>query len=171
MPSPKSKMGKPSGIVWEIWGGGTAKGRLWFCGRKNHRVVTAEKTLYTIPCEAIFNNHPAVYRSALVGIGQPHCRRAAICIELEPDHKRQDREILRQELLELGRGNILTEDIEIILFHKKFPVDVRHNSKIFREKLSDWAQRQAGVISPLQQQADLKSTLLGWSWHKQKRHW
>jgi len=122
-----------------------SKGRLWFCGRKGHRVVTPEKTLFTIPCEAIYNNHPAVYRSALVGIGQPHCRQPVICIELDPAHKKDDRHQLRQELLELGRDNILTEDIDSILFHPGFPVDVRHNSKIFREKLSVWAQRRLGA--------------------------
>ena len=42
-------------------------GRLWFCGRKAHRVVTQTRTLFTVPCEAIFNQHPRVSRSALVG--------------------------------------------------------------------------------------------------------
>jgi 2-alkyl-3-oxoalkanoate reductase len=46
-----------------------SKSRIWFCGRKGHRVITPHGTLFTIPCEAIFNNHPAVFRSALVGIG------------------------------------------------------------------------------------------------------
>jgi hypothetical protein len=27
------------------------------------------------------------------------------------------------------------------LFHHSFPVDIRHNSKIFREKLARWAAR------------------------------
>ncbi|GIT64721.1 MAG: hypothetical protein Ct9H300mP23_03480 [Nitrospinota bacterium] len=45
------------------------KNRLWFYGRKNQRVITGVKTLFTIPCEAIFNQHPDVKRSALVGIG------------------------------------------------------------------------------------------------------
>ena len=44
------------------------QGRLWFCGRKSHRVILADETLFTIPCEAIFNTHPAVCRSALVGV-------------------------------------------------------------------------------------------------------
>ena len=44
------------------------RGRLWFCGRKSHRVVTRGVTLYTIPCEAVFNTHPKVLRSALVGV-------------------------------------------------------------------------------------------------------
>ena len=58
------------------------KGRIWFCGRKSHRVITADGTLFTIPCEAIFNTHPAVFRSALVGVGPPHQQKPVICIEL-----------------------------------------------------------------------------------------
>ena len=40
------------------------RGRLWMCGRKSHRVETGEETLFTIPCEAIFNTHPSVHRTA-----------------------------------------------------------------------------------------------------------
>ncbi len=46
-------------------------GRIWFCGRKTHRVICAGRTLFTIPCEAVFNTHPDVFRSALVGVGDP----------------------------------------------------------------------------------------------------
>ena len=45
------------------------QGRLWMCGRKGHRVDAETGTMYTIPCEAVFNTHPAVRRSALVGVG------------------------------------------------------------------------------------------------------
>lgn len=116
------------------------KGRIWFCGRKSHRVVTGQKTLFTIPCEAVFNNHPAVFRSALVGLGRHPAQQPVICIELEPDHSRTDREALKLELLELARGHVLTEEIDTFLFHPGFPVDIRHNSKIFREKLGVWAE-------------------------------
>ena len=48
--------------------------RFWMCGRLAHRVVTKEGplymvSLYTVPCEAIFNEHERVFRSALVGVG------------------------------------------------------------------------------------------------------
>ncbi|MCA8944911.1 MAG: AMP-binding protein, partial [Planctomycetes bacterium] len=33
------------------------QGRLWFCGRVNHRVETATGTLYPIQVEGVFNNH------------------------------------------------------------------------------------------------------------------
>jgi acyl-CoA synthetase (AMP-forming)/AMP-acid ligase II len=119
-----------------------SKGRIWFCGRKSHRVVTENRTLFTIPCEAIFNNHPRVYRSALVGIGPLHRQKPVICIELRHDKIKQNKKTLKNELLELAQQHELTRDIETVLFHPSFPVDIRHNSKIFREKLAIWAEKK-----------------------------
>jgi len=119
-----------------------SKGRIWFCGRKSHRVVTKENTLFTIPCEAIFNNHPQVFRSALVGIGSRNQQQPVICIELKQSRHRLNKKTIKNELLELAGQNELTKDIKTILFHKSFPVDIRHNSKIFREKLAKWAEKK-----------------------------
>ena len=47
-----------------------------------------------------------------------------------------------EELLEIGSRNELTKSIERIHFHPAFPVDIRHNAKIFREKLAVWAAGQ-----------------------------
>ncbi len=120
------------------------KGRVWFYGRKSHRVITPQETLFTIPCEAIFNSHPKVFRSALVGVGKPPRQRPVICIELEKGSHRINNETVRHELLELAKQNPLTRSIETILFCKTFPVDIRHNAKIFREKLSIWAAKKTG---------------------------
>ncbi|MGD8241298.1 MAG: fatty acid CoA ligase family protein [Desulfobacterales bacterium] len=118
------------------------KGRIWFCGRKSHRVITSDGDMYTIPCEAIFNNHPQVFRSALVGIGTPPHQEPVICIELHADQATGDTENLERALGELAAGNPLTAPIRRILFHPSFPVDIRHNAKIFREKLARWAETQ-----------------------------
>ncbi|MGE0084849.1 MAG: fatty acid CoA ligase family protein [Desulfococcaceae bacterium] len=115
------------------------RGRIWFCGRKSHRVVTENGSLFTVPCEAVFNRHPAVYRSALVGVGEIQHQKPVICIELKNSGKGIDKETVKQELLNLAAKNSMTKDIKTILFHEGFPVDVRHNSKIFREKLAEWA--------------------------------
>jgi acyl-CoA synthetase (AMP-forming)/AMP-acid ligase II len=119
-------------------GGVDESGRIWFCGRKAHRVITPEETLFTIPCEAVFNTHPDVYRTALVGVGEHGGQIPVLCVELEKG-SRTDRDKVRRELLEIGRGHIHTHAIETILFHRGFPVDIRHNAKIFREKLARWA--------------------------------
>ncbi|MFH1092092.1 MAG: fatty acid CoA ligase family protein, partial [Pseudomonadota bacterium] len=86
------------------------KGRLWFCGRKSHRVITGNGALFTIPCEAIFNNHPQVLRSALVGVGAPPHQKPVICIELERRDGRIDLADLKRELLELGQISPLTKN-------------------------------------------------------------
>ncbi|MBL0717255.1 MAG: AMP-binding protein, partial [Desulfosarcina sp.] len=117
------------------------KGRIWFYGRKNHRVVTKKETLFTIPCEALFNNHKRVFRSALVGAGTRPNQEPVICIELHKNDSRNGLNLLKKELLAIAAGNDLTKNIKPTLFKKTFPVDIRHNSKIFREKLAQWANR------------------------------
>jgi acyl-CoA synthetase (AMP-forming)/AMP-acid ligase II len=116
--------------------------RIWFCGRKSHRVITRTGTIFTIPCEAIFNTHPQVYRSALVGVGPRLQQTPVICIQPDPGVKGINPARLRSELLELAGRFELTRDIQTVLFRKTFPVDIRHNSKIFREKLSTWATKK-----------------------------
>jgi acyl-coenzyme A synthetase/AMP-(fatty) acid ligase len=115
-------------------------GRLWFCGRKAHRVMTAAGIMYTLPCEAIFNEHPVVKRSALVGVGKKGEQRPVMILELAGDRKPVDR--LVDELRLLASTNVLTSSITTFLFHPSFPVDIRHNAKIFREKLAAWADDQ-----------------------------
>jgi acyl-CoA synthetase (AMP-forming)/AMP-acid ligase II len=118
------------------------RGRLWFCGRKSHRVITAKQTLFTIPCEAIFNNHPQVFRSALVGIGPRHKQTPVICLELKKTTGKKSKTTIKNEILKMAAANELTRPIKTVLFHRGFPVDIRHNSKIFREKLAVWAAKK-----------------------------
>ncbi|MDD5760206.1 MAG: fatty acid CoA ligase family protein [Desulfobulbaceae bacterium] len=115
-------------------------GRLWFCGRKAHRVTTANGTLYTICCEAIFNNHPQVLRSALVGVGGAGRMRPVVIVE--PQGRVEDAPKLFAELREMALQHEQTAGIVDFLIHKSFPVDIRHNAKIFREKLASWAERR-----------------------------
>ena len=119
--------------------------RLWFCGRKAHIVETSSGRMFTIPCEAIFNEHPRVFRSALAGVGSKPTQKPVIIVEPEAGEfpeSSSDQEKFRSELLELGQASSLTESIETVLFHRSLPVDIRHNVKIFREKLGPWAEQQ-----------------------------
>jgi len=125
------------------------RGRFWFCGRKAHRVETARGPMYTIPCEAIFNQHPAIYRSALVGVGPRGRQRPVIIVEPWPGklpRRSKSRAELVRELAQLGKANLLTESIEYFLIHPAMPVDIRHNAKIFREKLAPWAAQKLGWV-------------------------
>jgi acyl-CoA synthetase (AMP-forming)/AMP-acid ligase II len=119
-----------------------ARARFWFCGRVAHRVRTPTGTLFTIPCEAIFNQHPAVYRSALVGVGAAGRQRPVIVVEPWPGkwpRRRRARQALLGELATLAEANPLTVGIRDFLVCRVMPVDVRHNAKIARDRLAVWA--------------------------------
>jgi len=120
------------------------QGRLWFCGRRAHRVQTRGGTLFTICCEAIVNEHPDVARSALVGIADPeNSQWQQPVMIIEPVN---NREIMKEQLLAevqaLAAASSVTSVIRVFLIHPDFPVDIRHNAKIFREQLAVWAQSQ-----------------------------
>lgn len=120
-------------------------GRLWFCGRKAHIVFTEQGPLYSVRCEAIFNQHDNVYRTALVGIGAPGSQTPAIVVEPETGHMpatQAHQARMETELLTLGAANPLTKNIQKVLFRDTLPVDTRHNVKINREELAIWAARR-----------------------------
>lgn len=119
-------------------------GRLWFCGRKAHRVITADRTLFPIPVEGIFNTHPEVFRTALVGVGPPGSARPVVCVQLAPYWGSKPFSPIRAALIELAGRHEVTRGIETFLLHHSFPVDVRHNAKIDRAKLAAWAARKLG---------------------------
>ncbi len=119
-----------------------AQDRFWYCGRVAHRVLAAEGVLYSAPCEAIFETHPAVYRAALVGVGPAGQQRPVIVVECWPDRRPRGKSGQAQlcaELREIGGRHELTRGIADFLIHPAMPVDIRHNAKIFREKLAPWA--------------------------------
>jgi acyl-CoA synthetase (AMP-forming)/AMP-acid ligase II len=121
------------------------KGRLWFCGRKSHRVITTDKTYYTVCVEALFNNHPDVFRTAIVPHKTDDNINAVLIVELyDCNLSRKRKDEIKEEFLELASSNELAKGIKTVLFHTKFPVDIRHNAKIFREKLTVWAREQLG---------------------------
>jgi acyl-CoA synthetase (AMP-forming)/AMP-acid ligase II len=119
-----------------------ADGQLYFCGRRVHVVATADRTFHSVPVENVFNRHPQVSRTALVGVdGQP-----ALVVEprsrsLTPDARRR----LAAELRAIGVGDPVTAPIRRFYFHHSFPVDARHNAKIFRDRLATWAATQEAI--------------------------
>ncbi len=108
------------------------RGRLWFCGRKSERVVTAGRTLFTACVEPRFDGHPAVQRAALVGAKG----KAILIVEPRPG-ARADAEA-RAGILAM-RGSL---PIEQVLFKDALPLDARHAAKILRGELARWAERR-----------------------------
>ncbi|MEW2417993.1 AMP-binding protein [Streptomyces sp. NPDC046866] len=153
-------------------------GRLWFCGRAAQRVRAEHRDLHTVRCEGVFNAHPLVRRTALVGVGvgtgsprhradsgwgpgrggatgggrgRPRAQRPIVCVETEGEGGLDPAawQRLVAELRELACAHACTTGLEEFLQHPGFPVDIRHNAKIGREELARWAERRLAPPAPL----------------------
>lgn len=92
--------------------------------------------MHSVACEGITNAHPKVKRSALVPVrGEP-----VLCLELFSPASDQEEKNLLRDVLQITAKHPMTQSIRTILIHPKFPVDLRHNAKIDRPLLSQWAE-------------------------------
>jgi len=138
-------------VVWHRMGDAgylDAEGRLWFCGRLAERVETPHGALFPDCVEPIFNVHPSVRRTALIGFGPRGKQVAALAVECWPGkHPRgaSEKQALGRELRELGAAHPHTDLVRLFYFVDRFPVDVRHNAKIHRLHLARDLAGQPGL--------------------------
>ncbi len=116
-------------------------GRLWFCGRQAECVHTAAGPLFTDCIEPLFNAHPRVARSALLGLpgGPGGACLPALAVEPEPGmypKTSAERSAFEADLRALAESRPETAALAAFFFEKSFPVDVRHNAKIHRLALA-----------------------------------
>lgn len=119
-----------------------AQGKLWVCGRVSQRVQAATGNLFPLQVEPLFDAHPKVRRSGLVGVPASAGELPVLCVEVEPGVGKSELAGLRQELLVWAADSEMANKIHAILFKRRLPVDPRHNSKIERPQLAKWAARQ-----------------------------
>jgi acyl-CoA synthetase (AMP-forming)/AMP-acid ligase II len=140
-----AKLGDELGRTWHRMGDVgilDGQGRLWYCGRVSQRIDTGKEILFADQCEAIFNQHPDLVRSAVVGVGTKGRQTPVLCIEVKGKLAPVDSERVHFDLLQLAQAHSITREIRTVLFHPGFPVDIRHNSKIGREELAVWAAKK-----------------------------
>ncbi|HYV43946.1 MAG TPA: fatty acid CoA ligase family protein [Myxococcaceae bacterium] len=122
------------------------RGRLWFCGRKSERVETGPGPLYTACVEPLFASDPRVRRVALVGVGARPDQKPVLVVEPAEGHwprtARARRELAEAVLAGGASGPPAVRAIREVMFHRKLPLDIRHNSKVLRGELARWAARR-----------------------------
>jgi len=129
-----------------------AAGLLWYCGRKSHRVESAQGPMFSECVEALFNQHSAVLCTALVGVQFGHdaalkLQTPVIVFELQAPQALPTQQIsmpmpqILQALKQIAAADSRTAHIQHFLHYPRaFPVDIRHNAKINREQLAKWAR-------------------------------
>ena len=146
----RNKIADDRGGIWHRLGDAgyvDAQGRVWCCGRVGHRIVLPDGPLFPLMCEPIFDAHPSVRRSGLVGVAPPGVTTSIvpiICVELVEGTPRAADALARyrDELLRIAAQHAPTRAIRHVLFHPRLPVDPRHNSKIERPELAKWAAQR-----------------------------
>ena len=77
-----------------------------------------------------------------------------LCIELDTESSdiavnAEKQRQLFESLHSLAGKYTHTKNLHRFIIHPGFPVDIRHNSKIFREKLRNWAKKNENKITDL----------------------
>lgn len=144
----KHKIARPDGSVHHRTGDVGSfddRGRLWYAGRKSQRVETEDGPAFTELVEGPLNAHPEVKRTALVGVPLAKKDEPVVVVELDGPYDAADEARILDELRVIAAKYAPTRHIERFLVHRDpFPVDIRHNAKIGREKLRTWARAQLG---------------------------
>jgi acyl-coenzyme A synthetase/AMP-(fatty) acid ligase len=122
------------------------QGRLWVEGRLAHIIVTADGVLTPVGPEQRIERLDAVELAAVVGVG-PVGRQVPVAVVEAPSHPQG---VASSELCDAVRVEASVEFVAVLVVDQ-LPVDIRHNSKIDRARVAEWAAQVltgAGVSTP-----------------------
>ena len=143
----RAKIIDENGVLWHRMGDLgylDHNNRLWFLGRKTHRVESPSETFFPLEVEAPFNHHPLVKRVALINLNSGDKKRPGLVIERHDGETKVDMDFIR-ELRSLAIKDGPSSKVHDFYLHPGFPVDVRHNIKVDQQRLGLWAQTKKGI--------------------------
>lgn len=115
------------------------EGRLWVEGRLGHVLSMAQGAGTPVAAEHAVQSVKGAGRAALVGVGPAGTQAAVVVMETVPAAPKAGP--ASGELTSLVRSAVAATGIEVaaVLVVKSLPTDIRHNSKIDRAALAQWA--------------------------------
>lgn len=116
-----------------------AQGRLWVEGRLAHVLSTPDGVLTPVGVEQRVQEVAHTPRAALVGVGPPGAQQAVAVVETDQAPRRGGG-MAPPALAEAVR-NAAGVELAAVLAVGELPTDIRHNSKIDRTRVSQWASR------------------------------
>jgi acyl-coenzyme A synthetase/AMP-(fatty) acid ligase len=117
-------------------------GRLWIEGRLAHILTTAHGVRTPVAAEQAAESVPQVARAAVVGVGPDGAQVPVAVVETQP--KARKPAAAAWKLSAKVRETVAAEtglDLASVLLVPELPTDIRHNSKIDRAALAQWAAK------------------------------
>ncbi|MFT4471144.1 alpha/beta fold hydrolase [Arthrobacter sulfonylureivorans] len=118
------------------------EGRLWVEGRLAHIITTASGVATPVAAEQVAETHDGVRLAAVVGVGPVGAQVPVAVLETLPPAAKPGtapRDLGEEVRAAVARCTGL--DLAAVLVVPELPTDIRHNSKIDRARLADWATR------------------------------
>ena len=120
------------------------EGRLWIGGRLGHVMCSSDGVIAPVAAEQLIESLPEVHAAAVVGVGPKGVQVVVAVVQMQ-DAGSVAR-VTPLDLIDRVRASVAlpvgTEiDIAAVLVAKQLPVDKRHNSKIDRTAVAQWASR------------------------------
>ena len=119
-----------------------ARERLWYEGRLAHVITMSDGPVSSVAAEHAAQTVPGVGRVAVVGVGPRGSQSPVAVIETVPPAAKPH--VAPADLAERVRATIDFATglaVSAVLVIPEQPTDIRHNSKIDRAELSDWAEQ------------------------------
>jgi acyl-CoA synthetase (AMP-forming)/AMP-acid ligase II/pimeloyl-ACP methyl ester carboxylesterase len=123
-----------------------AQGRLWIEGRLGHVIHTWSGPVTPVAIEQIAESVDGVVMAACVGVGPAGAAVPVLVITTDPGVRRS--RLLPQSVAGTGPEGLRRHvreltgvEIAAVLAVGHLPVDIRHNSKLDRTRISLWAER------------------------------
>ena len=133
----------PFCTAWATSATSTIRAALWFCGRKSHRVITSERDALHDPVRGRLQRASRGCCGRRWSASARMAKRPVLCVELRRPPTPDEPPTIERRAARAGcRSRRTRATSAASLFHPAFPVDIRHNAKIFREKLAVWAAQQ-----------------------------
>jgi olefin beta-lactone synthetase len=122
-----------------------ADGRLWIEGRLIHIITTAAGVVTPVAIERRVETLAGVAMAAAVGVGPEGTQQVVVVIA--PSDGARHRGLASQQLTDTVR-NVVNVEVAAVLQAPSLPVDIRHNSKIDRAAIADWAENVLAGARP-----------------------
>ena len=113
-------------------------GRLWIQGRIGHVVTTAAGPVTPVGIEHGIAKLVDVQQAAVVGVGPVGTQQVVVVVTPVDQNRRPD--LASRDLADRVREVAGSVDVAAVLSVPSLPVDKRHNSKIDRTRISQWAE-------------------------------
>jgi olefin beta-lactone synthetase len=113
-------------------------GRLWVEGRLVHTITTAAGVVTPVGIERRVEGLPHIAMAAAVGVGPRGTQQVVVVVSTDPTAPNAG---LGPRTLAAAVRRVVEVPVAAVLVAPSLPVDIRHNSKIDRARLADWAGR------------------------------